>query len=209
MADLDLAQTLQYHDDDLEIHKVVVGPFENNVFVLRCLHTGEAIMFDAANEAELLIHFAQQLGVTKIVQTHGHWDHIQAVTELRAAGFPILVTPPDAPHLEAYDELLSDDQVIAVGNLRLRAILTPGHTPGSVCFKVEDKPYLFSGDTIFPGGPGNTSLDGGDFDQIIESITTRLFDAFPPEVVVMPGHGDDTTLGTERPHLEEWIARRW
>lgn len=209
MTNLDLAQTLQYSDDDLEIHKVVVGPYENNVFVLRCRHTGDAVMFDAANEADLLISFANSLGVKKIVQTHGHWDHIQAVSELREAGFPILVTPPDAPHLDSFDELLEDDQIIDVGELRLRAILTPGHTPGSVCFKVEDKPYLFSGDTLFPGGPGNTKMDGGDFEQIIESITTRLFDAFPPEVVVMPGHGADTTLGTERPQLEEWIARGW
>ena len=108
-----------------------------------------------------------------------------------------------------YDEILEHDTVIPVGNLRLRTIHTPGHTPGSMCFVVEDKPLLFSGDTLFPGGPGNTSLEGGDFDTIIDSVERLLFAHLSPDTIVMPGHGLDTTIGDESPKLQEWIDRGW
>jgi glyoxylase-like metal-dependent hydrolase (beta-lactamase superfamily II) len=99
--------------------------------------------------------------------------------------------------------------VIEVGDLRLRTIHNPGHTPGSMSFLVEGKPLLFSGDTLFPGGPGNTSLEGGDFPTIIRSIEDLMFSKLAPDTIVMPGHGLDTTIGTERPHLQEWIDRGW
>lgn len=201
--------TLHHADTDLEIHKVVVGPMDNNVFVLRCRHTGDAVLIDAANEHERLLELARSLGVRRVLETHGHWDHIQAVPELRDAGYSVGVTSQDASMLDSYDELIGDDEVIEVGNLRLRTIHTPGHTPGSICFAVESKPLLFSGDTLFPGGPGNTSFEGGDFDAIIESIDRRLFAKFAPDTLVMPGHGDDTTIGAESPNLEEWIERGW
>jgi len=143
-----------------------------------------------------------------VLETHGHWDHIQAVPAVRDAGYEVGVTAADAGMLEAYDYLLEDETVIEVGDLRLHTILTPGHTPGSICFRLEDAPILFSGDTLFPGGPGNTSFEGGDFDQIIGSIDRRLF-TLPSDTLVLPGHGDDTTIGTERPQLDEWIERGW
>lgn len=202
-------QTLDYQDDQLEIHRVVVGPMVNNVYVLRCRATGEAVLVDAADEHELLLQLCQQLGVRSVLETHGHPDHIQAVPALRDAGFSVAVTAADAAMLPSYDLLLEDDEAIEVGRLRVRTILTPGHTPGSICFSVEGSPVLLSGDTLFPGGPGNTSTEGASFAEIIQSIDRRLFAALPPETLVLPGHGDLTTIGAERPHLDEWVARGW
>jgi glyoxylase-like metal-dependent hydrolase (beta-lactamase superfamily II) len=182
---------------------------DNNVFVLRCRHTGDAVLIDAANEHEQLLELAQHLGVRRILETHGHWDHIQAVPQMRDAGYSVGVTSADAAMLDSYDEIIEDDAVIRVGRLRLRTILTPGHTPGSICFQVEDKPLLFSGDTLFPGGPGNTSFEGGDFATIISSLDGRLFASLDAQTIVMPGHGTDTTIGTESPHLQEWVDRGW
>ncbi|MEI2698569.1 MAG: MBL fold metallo-hydrolase [Microthrixaceae bacterium] len=205
----DASPTLHHSDSDLEIHKVVVGPFDNNVFVIRCRHTGDAVLLDAANEHEQLLELARSLGVRRVLETHGHWDHIQAVPEMRDAGYSVAITAADAAMLPSYDEILEHDTVIPVGNLRLRTIHTPGHTPGSMCFVVEDKPLLFSGDTLFPGGPGNTSLEGGDFDTIIDSVERLLFAHLSPDTIVMPGHGLDTTIGDESPKLQEWIDRGW
>ncbi len=162
-----------YEDTDARIDKLTVGPFENNVFILRSKGTGAATLLDAANEHDLLLEVSRATGVRRVLTTHGH-----------------------------------DDDVIELGDLRLRTIHTPGHTAGSTCFLLEGHPVLFSGDTLFPGGPGNTSLPGGDFDQIVESIDRRLF-SLPGDLLVLPGHGLDTTLDTERPHLQEWIERGW
>ncbi len=205
MADTD---TLIWSDTGIEVHQVVVGPVENNVYVVRCTQTGDAVLLDAANEHDRLLALCQTLGVRQVLETHGHWDHIQAVPELREAGYDVHVTAADAAMLPSYDELLCDEQVIEVGRLRLHGITTPGHTPGSICFTVAGTPLLFSGDTLFPGGPGNTALPGGDFDTIIRSLETRLF-PLPDHTVVLPGHGDRTTIGTERPHLGEWADRGW
>jgi glyoxylase-like metal-dependent hydrolase (beta-lactamase superfamily II) len=111
--------------------------------------------------------------------------------------------------LPSYDLLLEDDTVLEVGRLRIRTIATPGHTRGSMCFAVEDTPLLLSGDTLFPGGPGNTTFEGGDFPTIIRSLDERLFARFGPDTVVLPGHGASTTIGSESPHLQEWIDRGW
>ncbi len=205
----DATSTLHHSDSDLEIHKVVVGPMDNNVFVLRCRHTGDAVLIDAANEHQRLLELASRLGVRRVLETHGHWDHIQAVPELRDAGYAVGVTAEDAAMLDSYDEIIGDDEVIAVGDLRLRTIHTPGHTPGSICFRVEGKPLVFSGDTLFPGGPGNTTFEGGDFDTIITSIDRRLFAPLAADTLVLPGHGDDTSIGAEAPHLQEWVDRGW
>ena len=204
-----VASTLHHADTDLEVHKLVVGPMDNNVFVLRCKHTGDAVLIDAANEHEQLLELAQRLGVRRVLETHGHWDHIQAVPQMRDAGYSVGVTAADAAMLDSYDEIIEDDAVIAVGRLRLRTIFTPGHTPGSICFQVEDKPLLFSGDTLFPGGPGNTSFEGGDFEKIISSLDRRLFAGLEAQTIVLPGHGSDTTIGAESPHLQEWVDRGW
>src|SRR5207302_2428181 len=146
--------------------------------------------------------------VRRVLETHGHWDHIQAVPAVRDAGYDVGITAADASMLPSYDFVLEDDSVIEVGRLQLHTILTPGHTPGSMCFRLEGSPVLFSGDTLFPGGPGNTQNGTGHFPTIIESIDRRLF-TLPPETIVMPGHGKDTTIGTERPYLQEWIDRGW
>jgi glyoxylase-like metal-dependent hydrolase (beta-lactamase superfamily II) len=200
---------MHYEDEQAEIHKLVVGPLDNNVFVVRCRQSGEALLVDAANEHEQLLELCQRLGVRKVVETHGHWDHIQAVPQLREAGYEVAVRAEDAAMLPSYDVLLEDDELLAVGRLRLRTIHTPGHTPGSICFLIEGSPVLLSGDTLFPGGPGNTATDLGDFPTILRSIDQRLFAHLSPETIVMPGHGLDTTIGNERPHLEEWAARGW
>ena len=198
-----------WSDTDAEIHQVVVGPMDNNVYVLRCRHTGEAVLLDAANEHDRLLDLCRSLGVTDVLETHGHWDHIQAVPELRDAGYSVHVTAADAAMLPSYDEVLDDDEVVSVGRLRLRTIATPGHTPGSMCFLVEDKPILFSGDTLFPGGVGNATFEGGDFATEITSVERRLFAPLDAGTIVMPGHGEHTTIEAERPHLQEWVDRGW
>jgi glyoxylase-like metal-dependent hydrolase (beta-lactamase superfamily II) len=200
---------VHYRDAQAEIHRVVVGPIDNNVFVLRCRETGEGLLIDAANEHDLLLDLCRDLGVVKVIETHGHWDHIQAVPAVRDAGYEVGVTGADAEMLPSYDFLLEDESVIDVGRLRLHTIATPGHTPGSMCFRLEGSPVLFSGDTLFPGGPGATKFPGGDFPTIIRSLDERLFAALPPETLVLPGHGTDTTIGEEAPHLEEWAERGW
>ncbi len=200
---------MHYDDAQAEIHRVVVGPMDNNVYVLRCKQTGEAVLIDAANEHEKLLELCSRLGVRKVLETHGHWDHIQAVPAVREAGYDVGVTAADAAMLPSYDFVLGDQSVIEVGRLRLHTIATPGHTAGSMCFRLEGSPVLFSGDTLFPGGPGATKFPGGDFATIIRSIEDRLFSALPAETIVMPGHGVDTTLGTESPHLQEWADRGW
>jgi glyoxylase-like metal-dependent hydrolase (beta-lactamase superfamily II) len=200
--------TLHWSDGLSEIHKVVVGPMDNNVFVVRCRQTGDAVLIDAANEHDRLLGLCHTLGVRTVIETHGHWDHIQAVPAVRDAGFEVGVTAADAGMLEAYDYLLEDEGVVEVGRLRLHTLATPGHTPGSMCFRLDHAPVLFSGDTLFPGGPGATSFPGGDFDAIIASIDRRLF-TLDADTLVLPGHGDDTTIGAERPHLDEWVTRGW
>jgi glyoxylase-like metal-dependent hydrolase (beta-lactamase superfamily II) len=203
-----MADTLIWDATGVEVHQVVVGPMDNNVLVLRCTETGDAVLIDAANEHDRLLELCTQLGVRRVIETHGHWDHIQAVPALRDAGYSVGVTAQDAGMLPSYDEVIDDESVIDVGRLRLHTIHTPGHTPGSMCFRLEGHPILFSGDTLFPGGPGNTSFEGGDFDTIIESLDRRLL-TLPADTIVLPGHGDRTTIGTERPHLQEWIDRGW
>ncbi|MEY2569214.1 MAG: hypothetical protein QOE35_3743 [Actinomycetota bacterium] len=200
---------MHFEDSQAEIHKLVVGPMDNNVFVLRCKETGDAVLLDAANEHEKLLELCKRLNVRKVLETHGHWDHIQAVPAVRDAGYEVGVTGQDAAMLPSYDFVLEDDSVIEVGRLRLHTIHTPGHTPGSMCFRVEGSPVLFSGDTLFPGGPGNTTFEGGDFPTIIRSLEDRLFSKVPDDHIVMPGHGDDTTIGAEKPHLQEWADRGW
>jgi glyoxylase-like metal-dependent hydrolase (beta-lactamase superfamily II) len=198
-----------WEDATCEVHRMVVGPMDNNVYIVRCRRTGDAILVDAANEHESLLDVANRLGVTSVVETHGHWDHIQAVPAVREAGISVAVAAADAGMLPSYDLILEDDSALEVGRLRIRTIATPGHTAGSMCFAVEGTPLLLSGDTLFPGGPGNTSFEGGDFAAIIHSIEHRLFARFDASTVVLPGHGASTTIGSESPHLEEWVDRGW
>jgi len=198
-----------YEDALCEVHKTVVGPFANNVYVVRCRTTGEAVLIDAADEHDHLLEVARRLGVRSVLETHGHHDHIQAVPAFREAGLEVAIAPEDAALLPSYDLTLDDDAIISVGRLELSTIATPGHTGGSMCFFVRGTPVLLSGDTLFPGGPGATGFPGGDFATIIESIDGRLFAPFGDDTVVLPGHGAATTIGAERGSLEEWVARGW
>ena len=149
------------------------------------------------------------MGVRTVVETHGHWDHIQAIPAIRDAGYEVGVAADDATMLPSYDFIMEDDSVIEIGRLRVRTIHNPGHTPGSMSFHIEDTPLLFSGDTLFPGGPGATNFEGGDFNTIIKSIEDRMFSKFSADTIVLPGHGDDTTIGNESPQLQEWVDRGW
>src|SRR6478672_8834798 len=197
-----------YETPAVRIEKLIVAPVENNVFVVRCKGAGEAVIIDAANEHELLLEVSRATGVRRVLTTHGHWDHIQAVTAMRDAGIDVGIAGQDADMLPGYDFVIPDDEVIEVGDLRLRTIHTPGHTRGSTCFLLDGHPVLFSGDTLFPGGVGNTKFENASFDTIITSIDRRLF-TLDPDILVLPGHGLDTTIGTERPHLDEWVERGW
>ncbi len=200
---------LIYADASCEVHHFVVGPIDNNVYVVRCLESGEATLLDAANEHERLLEVAKRLGVTSVLETHGHWDHIGAVSEVREAGIEVWVREEDAGLLPSYDKLLEDDSIIEVGKLRLRTIHTPGHTPGSICFALENTNLLFTGDTLFPGGVGNATFEGGDFATLISSVQERLFRPYGGDTLFYPGHGSGSSLGAESPHLEEWVARGW
>jgi len=202
------ATIIDYQDTAVEVHRLVVGPVDNNVYIVRSRSTGESLLIDAANEHDKLLELCQALNVRQVVETHGHWDHIQAVEAVREAGIDVAVTSADAGMLPSYDQLLEDRSVLEVGGLRIGTIATPGHTPGSMCFTIEGTPLLFSGDTLFPGGPGNTSFPGGDFTTIIRSIEDRLL-SLPVDTIVLPGHGTDTTVGAEAPHLQEWVDRGW
>ena len=203
------ATTIDYQDTNVEVHRLVVGPVDNNVYIVRCRATGESLLIDAANEHDKLLELCRALDVRQVVETHGHWDHIQAVEAVRDAGIDVAVTSADAGMLPSYDQLLEDRSVLEIGALRIGTVATPGHTPGSMCFTVEGTPLLFTGDTLFPGGPGNTSFENADFATIIRSIEDRLFSAFGTETLVLPGHGAGTTIGEELPHLGEWVERGW
>ena len=176
---------------------------------MRSRATGDSLLIDAANEHDKLLELCRALNVRQVVETHGHWDHIQAVEAVRDAGIDVAVTQADAGMLPSYDQLLEDRSVLEVGRLRIATIATPGHTPGSMCFAVEGTPLLLSGDTLFPGGPGNTTFEGGDFPTIIRSIEDRLFARYDADTLVLPGHGASTTVGSETPHLQEWVDRGW
>ena len=167
------------------------------------------MLIDAANEHEQLLELGQRLGVRRVLETHGHLDHIEAVPAMREAGYEVAVTAADAPMLKdvGYDVFLDDAEVIEVGRLRLHAIHNPGHTPGSISFKVEGTPLLFTGDTLFPGGPGNTKFAAATSRRSSNRSTTAVH--VPRQHVVLPGHGVDTTIGAERPHLQEWVERGW
>jgi len=201
---------LRFEDERVEVHTVVVGPLSTNVYVPRCKRTGKAVLIDAADDGVQLVELCRTLGVERVLETHGHLDHIAAVPAVRAAGYRVGIAPEDAHNLDGHDFDLVDGEVSEVGDLRLRTIFTPGHTPGSTSFLLEGgPPLLFGGDTLFPGGPGATRPSGGGhFPTIIKTLEERLF-TLDPETIVLPGHGARTTIGTERPHLQEWIERGW
>jgi glyoxylase-like metal-dependent hydrolase (beta-lactamase superfamily II) len=199
------------------IVKVSVGPMDNNAYLVTCSRTGETLLIDAANDAPLLLDLIEGAAphLALIVTSHQHQDHWIALADVVAAtGAPTAAHPLDAEALPVTpDRLLSDGDTVSVGDLTFDVIHLRGHTPGSVALALrgdatDGRVHLFTGDCLFPGGVGKTWKEG-DFDQLLGDVTSKVFDVFADETVVYPGHGDDTTLGTERPHLGEWRERGW
>jgi len=190
----------------------LVGDFSNNAFVVACAQTGKGVIIDAAAEPDRILELADGVDIQAVLTTHGHHDHLRGLaTVVEALQTPFLLHPADhrmaAQTTSVTPTPLGDREVIPLGETSLLTMHTPGHTPGSVCFLSPG--VLFSGDTLFPGGPGATQYEGGDFDLIIKSIKERLF-ALDDDTDVYPGHGPTkTTIGTEKPKLPDWIARGW
>lgn len=192
-----------------EITKVSVGGMDNNVYLLAV--GDEALLIDGSNEAEAILAELGERKLTRIVQTHGHGDHIVALPDLvSSTGATVYCHPGDAERMPVDTEVLSDGDTVELGPVSLEVLHTPGHTPGSVCLVLREgaETHLFSGDTLFPGGPGNTFGDAKAFETIMASLEERLFE-LPDDTPVYPGHGDDTTIGAERPQLGEWRERGW
>ncbi|HYI44217.1 MAG TPA: MBL fold metallo-hydrolase [Actinomycetota bacterium] len=195
-----------YEGDDLIVRKLEVGTMENNVYVLECPETHDAFIVDGCFEADEIIEAAEGTNVIGILQTHGHFDHVQALPDLKKRlEVPVYAHPADEYPVEI-DVELDDSDELKLGNRTIAVLHTPGHTPGGVCFIVGK--HLVSGDTLFPGGPGNTWGDREAFQQIIDAIEQKLF-VLPDDTFVYPGHGKDTTIGNEKPQLQEWIDRGW
>jgi glyoxylase-like metal-dependent hydrolase (beta-lactamase superfamily II) len=194
------------------ITKIATNPFNNNCYLIKDTGTAEALLVDAAGDASRLLEAIGSSKLIGIVETHGHWDHQQALVEVvEATGAPVLATAADAADLPLpVDRVLTDGDVIEVGSVRLSAITLVGHTPGSVALHLDvEGGHLFTGDSLFPGGVGNTEKDAARFESLITDVETKLFDRFPDSTWVYPGHGSDTTLGAERPSLAEWRERGW
>ena len=178
----------------------------NNVYVLECPETHESLVVDGSFEVDKILAATEGTQVKGILQTHGHFDHVQVLPELKETlEVPVYAHPGDDYPIPI-DVELADGDTVAFGNRAVTVLHTPGHTPGGVCFLIER--HLIAGDTLFPGGPGNTWSNKENFDQIIEAISSKLF-TLPGSTRVYPGHGADTTIGIEKPHLQEWIDRGW
>lgn len=198
----------------LTITKVSVGSMDNNAYLLRCKETGEQALIDAANDAETLLALIGEAGISRVITTHRHGDHWQALAQVVAAtGARTVAHPEDASSLQvATDERVNEGDQVPVGTARLEVIHLVGHTPGSIALLYEDPdghPHVFSGDSLFPGGVGNTHGSKQDFEHLLGDVERKLFDRLPDDTWVYPGHGNDTTLGAERRSLPEWRARGW
>ncbi|MCU1693654.1 MAG: beta-lactamase domain protein, partial [Frankiales bacterium] len=196
----------------LRITKVCTPPFTNNCYLLRCTTTGDTLLVDAAGDAPTLLSLVGDGRLVGVLETHGHWDHQQALEEVvRETGAPVLVHEADAGDLPLTpDRLVADGETIQVGQAQVRAVHLVGHTPGSLALVYEgdpERPHVFSGDCLFPGGVGNTEKDARRFTSLLDDVELKLFGPLPDQTWIYPGHGADTTLGAERPSLAEWRAR--
>ncbi|WP_405580205.1 MBL fold metallo-hydrolase [Streptomyces sp. NBC_01190] len=198
---------------DLIITKVAVGAMNNNAYLLRCRATDEQLLIDAAAEPETLLEVIGGDGIGSVVTTHQHGDHWQALPAVVAAtGARTYAGREDAAGIPVPTATPVDDlDTIAFGGVRLTARHLVGHTPGSIALVYDDPhghPHVFTGDCLFPGGPGRTT-NPADFTSLIGGLEEKIFAVLPDETWVYPGHGNDTTLGDERPHLGEWRERGW
>ncbi|OWA05074.1 Zn-dependent hydrolase [Streptomyces sp. CS227] len=198
----------------LMISKVAVGPMDNNAYLLRCRATGEQLLIDAAAEPETLLRLIGRDSVASVVTTHRHGDHWRALAEVVAAtGARTQAGRLDAEGIPVpTDVLLDDGDTVRVGRVELTVLHLVGHTPGSIALVYDDPhghPHVFTGDCLFPGGVGNTHQDPDAFAQLLGDVESKIFAALPDETWVYPGHGDDTTLGAERPQLPAWRERGW
>ncbi|MFL6106689.1 MAG: MBL fold metallo-hydrolase [Marmoricola sp.] len=203
----------------LIITKVAVDPqMSNNAYLLRCRATDEQVLIDAAAEPETITRVLGDGRTTKVVTTHQHWDHHRALADIvGATGAVTVAGEPDADAITEQTQVTVDDRVehgdlIEFGDVRLEVIRITGHTPGSICLLYDDPdgtPHLFTGDSLFPGGVGNTFGDADAFISLIKDVEERIFARLPDETWFYPGHGNDSQLGVERPHLKEWRERGW
>ena len=197
----------------LSITKVSVGSMDNNAYLLECRSTGDLLLVDAADDATTLLGLVGDRPLTRVVTTHRHRDHWQALAEV--VGATGARTAAGAADVEGIpvptDEPLADGDSVTVGDVSLSVTHLVGHTPGSVALLYADPeghPHLFTGDCLFPGGVGKTA-GPADFASLVDDVESKLFDRLPDDTWFYPGHGDDSTLGRERPALPEWRARGW
>jgi glyoxylase-like metal-dependent hydrolase (beta-lactamase superfamily II) len=189
------------------IDRIVTAPLENNVYLITCTATKVSLIVDAAGDPDAVIALAEGTDVKGVATTHGHWDHHGAIPDVTdTLDVPFMLHSADVDLAGKEPEFLLVEGPLSVGDSEVQILHTPGHTHGSVCILLPG--VVITGDTLFPGGPGATRFDHSSFDTIIESITSKLF-TLPDDTVVLPGHGDSTTIGTERPQLSEWIERGW
>jgi glyoxylase-like metal-dependent hydrolase (beta-lactamase superfamily II) len=198
----------------LVITKVSVGPMDNNSYLLRCRRTGDQLLIDAAAQAPILLRLAGPDGLAAVVTTHRHHDHVGALAAVvEATGATSYAHHDDADDLPSPPDVrVRNGDAVIVGDVQLEAIHLAGHTPGGLALAYDDPAghaHLFTGDSLFPGGVGNTWGDPAAFERLLGDVSSRLFDRWADEAWVYPGHGADTTLGAERASLPEWAERGW
>jgi len=205
--------------DSLTMTKVAVDKdMSNNCYLLKCNTTGEQVLIDAAAEASQLLGLIGSGGLARVITTHQHWDHHRALADVIAAtGELVVAGEPDAAAITeqtgvGIDDLVTDGDLIEFGEITLEVIALAGHTPGSIALLYDDPrgtPHLWTGDSLFPGGVGNTFGDKAAFEQLLEQVSSRIFDRLPDETRFYPGHGDDSILGNERAQIPDWRERGW